>query len=39
MGETKEESTELHVFSDASEKAMAAVAYLICNNKELSSYV
>ena len=34
MAEENEESLELHVFSDASEKAMAAVAYVRCSAED-----
>ena len=34
MAEANEESLELHVFSDASEKAMAAVAYVRCSTED-----
>ena len=34
MAESKEEPWELHVFSDTSEKAMAAVPYVSCSSEE-----
>ena len=34
MAEANEESLELHVFSHASEKAKAAVAYVRCSTED-----